>query len=62
MNRAVTALFTKPPDCLLPYRTVCGGRSCWQLPFTPNATFFSGMMEQWNSTRQSREAVRPAAL
>ena len=31
-------------------------------PFTPNGTFFSGTAEQWNSTRQSREAVRPVAL
>ena len=52
-----TALFTKPPDCLPPYRTVSGGRSCRWLPFTPNGTFFSGTAEQWNSTRQSREAV-----
>ena len=27
-----TALFTKPPDGLLPYRTGSGGRSVWQFP------------------------------
>ena len=25
-------LFTKPPDCLLPYRTASRGRSAWRLP------------------------------
>ena len=59
---SLTALFTKLPDCLPPYRMVSGGRSCHWLPFTPNGTFFSGRMEWWNSTRQTQEAMRPAAL
>ena len=33
-----------------------------RLPFTPNGTFFSGVIEWWNSTRQSRETMMPAAL
>ena len=28
----LTALFTKPPDCLPPYGTGSGGRSVWQFP------------------------------
>ena len=32
MNSSVTALFTKPPDCLPPYRTGSGGRSVRRFP------------------------------
>ena len=58
----LTVWFTKPPDCLLPYRTVNGDHSCQWLPLTANGTFFSGMVEQWNSTRQSQEAMKLVAL
>ena len=32
MNRAVTALFTKPPDSLPPYGTGSGGHSVRRFP------------------------------
>ena len=31
-RRLLTALFTKPPDCLPPYRTTSGHRSVWRFP------------------------------
>ena len=31
-EQTLTALFTKPLYSLLPYRTVSGGHSVWQLP------------------------------
>ena len=39
VNSAVTALFTKPPYGLPPYRTTSGGRSCQWLPLTANGHF-----------------------
>ena len=49
----LTALFTKPPYGLPPYRTTSGGHSCWQLPLTANGHFSVPQelyqANQWNN-------------
>ena len=56
VNSAVTALFTKLPDCLLPYRTVSGSRSCRRLHSHPMGHF---SVEQQNSGIVPGKAGKP---